>query len=76
MLTFAMTIISTVIPAWLMSEGIRLTGANHAAMVGSVGPVTTIFFGYWFLSEPVTVIQMTGAALVLTGVALVSATRA
>jgi drug/metabolite transporter (DMT)-like permease len=45
-------------------------------MVGSVGPVTTIFFGYWFLSEPVTVIQMTGAALVLTGVALVSATRA
>jgi drug/metabolite transporter (DMT)-like permease len=42
-LTFAMAIISTVIPAWLMVEGIRLTGANHAAMVGSVGPVATIF---------------------------------
>ena len=62
-----------VIPAWLMSEAIRLTGANHAAMVGSVGPVATIFFGYWFLSEPITVIQITGAALVLTGVALISA---
>ncbi len=71
-LTFAMAIISTVIPAWLMAEGIRLTGANHAAMVGSIGPVATIFFGYWFLGEPITVIQISGAALVLAGVALVS----
>ena len=41
-------------------------------MVGSVGPVATIFFGYWFLGEPVTVIQITGAGLVLAGVTLVS----
>ena len=74
-LTFAMAIVSTVIPAWLMSEAIRLTGANHAAMVGSVGPVATIFLGYWFLSEPVTVIQIAGAALVLAGVSLVSIRR-
>jgi len=71
-LTLAMAMISTVIPAWLMSEGIRLKGANHAAMVGSIGPVATIFFGYWFLGEPVTVIQIAGAALVLAGVTLVS----
>jgi hypothetical protein len=38
-LTLSMAIVSTVIPAWLMAEGIRLSGANHAAMVGSVGPV-------------------------------------
>ena len=66
---------SPVIPAWLMSEGIRLTGANHAAMVGSVGPVATIFFGYWFLSEPITIIQIAGAALVLAGITLVSTRR-
>ena len=75
LLTLAMAVISTVIPAWLMSEGIRLTGASHAAMVGSVGPVATIFFGYWFLAEPITVVQIAGAALVLTGVTLVSARR-
>jgi len=74
-LTFAMAIISTVIPAWLMAEGIRLTGANHAAMVGSVGPVLTIFFGYWFLGEPITLIQIAGSALVLAGVTLVSSRR-
>ena len=74
-LTFAMAIISTVIPAWLMAEGIRLTGANHAAMVGSVGPVATIFFGYWFLNEPISVIQIAGATLVLAGVALVGTRR-
>ena len=72
-LTFSMAILCTVIPAWLMSEGIRISGANHAAMVGSVGPVATIFFGYWFLGEPVSAIQIAGAALVLAGVALVSA---
>jgi drug/metabolite transporter (DMT)-like permease len=75
-LTLAMAIISTVIPAWLMAEGIRLSGANHAAMVGSVGPVATIFFGYWFLDEPITIIQIAGAALVLAGVTLVSSRRA
>ncbi len=72
-LTFAMALLSTVIPAWLMAEGIRLNGANHAAMVGSVGPVATIGFGYWFLGEPLTGMQIAGAALVLAGVALVSA---
>jgi drug/metabolite transporter (DMT)-like permease len=72
-LTLSMAIVSTVIPAWLMAEGIRLSGANHAAMVGSVGPVATIFFGYWFLGEPITAIQIAGAVLVLAGVMLVSA---
>ncbi|HEX7811835.1 MAG TPA: DMT family transporter [Burkholderiales bacterium] len=74
-LTLTMAILSTVIPAWLMSEGIRLNGANHSAMVGSVGPVATIFLGYWFLNEPITLIQMAGAALVLSGVTLVSVRR-
>src|SRR5262245_40933990 len=74
-LTLTMAILSTVIPAWLMSEGIRLTGANHAAMVGSIGPVVTIFLGYWFLNEPITVMQIVGGALVLTGVTLVSTRR-
>src|SRR5882672_543525 len=71
-LSLLMAVVSTVIPAWLMSEGIRRTGANHAAMVGSVGPVVTIYLGYRILNEPISAIQLVGAALVLAGVTLVS----
>ncbi len=74
-LSLLMAVLSTVIPAWLMSEGIRRSGANHAAMVGSVGPVVTIFLGYQVLHEPISAIQLIGAALVLAGVTLVSVKR-
>lgn len=71
-LSLLMALISTVIPAWLMSEGIRRSDASHAAMVGSVGPVVTIFLGYWILDEPLGTTQLFGAALVLAGVTLIS----
>ena len=71
-LSLLMAVVSTVIPAWLMSEGIRRTSANHAAMVGSVGPVVTIYLGYRVLNEPISAIQLVGVALVLAGVTLVS----
>ncbi len=67
-----MAIFCTVIPALLMSEGIRRCGANHAALVGSVGPVATIALGKIVLDEPLGAQQLIGAALVLLGVTLVS----
>jgi EamA domain-containing membrane protein RarD len=45
---FVMATVSTVLPAWLMSEGLRRIGANQAALVGSIGPVVTIVLGYLF----------------------------
>ena len=74
-LSLLMAVVCTVIPAWLMSEGIRRTSANHAALVGSVGPVITIYLGYRVLNEPVSAIQLVGVALVLAGVTLVSVKR-
>ena len=71
-LTLAMAVFSTVLPAALMSEGLRRIGANRAAMVGSIGPVSTIMLGYVFLGELLTEIQLAGAALVLAGVTLVT----
>ena len=71
-LTLVMATVSTVLPAALMSEGLRRIGANQAAMVGSVGPVSTILLGYVFLGEVLTAIQLAGAALVLAGVTLVT----
>jgi drug/metabolite transporter (DMT)-like permease len=59
---------STVLPIVLMAGGIRRLGASQAAMVGTLGPVATIFLAYAFLDEPVTAVQLAGAALVVAGV--------
>ena len=67
-----MAVLSTVIPIILMSEGIRRIGSSHAAMIGAVGPVATILFGFWFLDEAITAVQLAGALLVLSGVLAIS----
>ncbi len=71
-LCLLMAAVSTVLPIALTSEGIRRIGSSHAAIVGSVGPVATIFLGAIFLGEPVTAVQLAGAALVTAGVLAIS----
>ena len=71
----AMAVFSTVLPVWLMSEGIRRVGSSRASMIGTVGPILTIGMGYFFLDEPIALVQMAGALLVLAGVAVISLKR-
>lgn len=71
-LSILMAAASTVLPIVLTSEGIRRIGASHASIVGSIGPVATIFLGAVFLDEAVTWIQLAGAALVLAGIVAIS----
>ena len=49
--------------------------ANRAAIVSSIGPVSTIVLAALVLDEPITVVQVGGAALVLAGVWLVGSRR-
>ncbi len=72
LLGLAMALVSTVLPAFLMSAGIRRIGAGPAAMAASVGPVSTIVLAALVLGEPITAIQLAGLALVLVGVGLIS----
>jgi drug/metabolite transporter (DMT)-like permease len=72
-LSVAIALISTVLPTFMISEGIKRVGAGKAAIIGSIGPVATIILGYFILHEPVTVNEILGTGLVLTGVLLVSA---
>jgi len=74
-LAILMALVSTVLPIVLTSEAIRRIGASHASIVGSVGPVATIFLGAIFLGEAVTAVQVGGAALVLAGVLAISLKR-
>lgn len=72
-LSLAMAVFSTVLPVFMLSAGIRMIGSGHTSLIGSVGPVSTIFMAAWFLGEPVSALQMAGSALVLAGVLSVSA---
>ncbi|MFZ3323394.1 MAG: DMT family transporter [Usitatibacter sp.] len=74
-LSLLMAIVSTVLPIVMTSEGIRRIGASHASIIGSVGPLSTIFLGAIFLGEPITGVQIAGALLVLAGVLAISLAR-
>jgi drug/metabolite transporter (DMT)-like permease len=71
-LAIAMAVFSTVLPVFLTSEALRRIGANQVALLGALGPVSTIFFAWLGLDEAMTPVQLAGAALVLAGVALVT----
>ena len=75
LLVLAMAVLSTALPTYLIAEAIKRMGADRTSLVGSLGPVFTIALGYWILGEPVFWIQIAGAALVLTGVTLVTLRR-
>ena len=70
--SFLMAILSTVIPSYLVTLGIRRIGSDNAAIVGSVGPVSTIILAYFFLEESILAMQVAGTVMVLIGVLLIS----
>ena len=71
-LGIALAWFSTGLPIFLTVEAIRRAGASRVSIVGSIGPIVTIWLGHIFLGEPVTLLQMTGAVLVLGGVGLIT----
>lgn len=70
-----LAVFSTAAPVWMMAEALKRIGASDASMIGTVGPVVTIFLGVVFLGEQVSALQLVGAALVLGGVAMISLGR-
>ncbi|MEQ1526328.1 MAG: DMT family transporter [Gallionella sp.] len=70
-LSVAMAIFSTVLPAFLLAEAMKRIGSSYTAMVGSAGPVSTIYLAYIFLGEQLSVVQVCGSILVLVGVLMI-----
>lgn len=67
--------LGTVIPTVLLSFGIAYTGAATAAILTTVGPVSTILLANLILGEPVSWLQGLGILLVLSGVTVISVRR-
>lgn len=72
-LSLLMALVSTIMPVFMLSAGIRIIGSGPAALTGSVGPVATLLIAGLVLDEPVTPTQIAGAALVIAGVWRLSA---
>ncbi|HCT28376.1 MAG TPA: EamA family transporter [Stenotrophomonas sp.] len=66
------SVFCTVLPVFLTMVAVARIGAPTAAQAGLVGPVSTLFMGAALLDEPITGIQLTGTALVLSGIWLLS----
>ncbi len=72
MLALVMALISTVLPSFLISGGIRYIGSDNASIVASVGPISTIILANIFLGEIITISQMAGTFFVLLGVIMIT----
>jgi drug/metabolite transporter (DMT)-like permease len=68
----ALGIVSTALPILLFMRLIRRAGPTRASMVGYLQPVWTAVLAVLFLNESIGLRELTGGAVVLTGVALVS----
>jgi drug/metabolite transporter (DMT)-like permease len=68
---FLLAIVATVIPSFLVSAGMKIIGPNNAAIVTSVGPVSTILQAHFLLGDPIFAEQVLGTALVIIGVLLI-----
>ncbi len=64
--------ICTVLPVFLVAEALKRIGANHFALIGALGPVTTVLADFFLLEGALSAAQVLGGALVISGVLLVS----
>jgi drug/metabolite transporter (DMT)-like permease len=68
---FLLATVATVIPSYMLSAGMKRIGANNAAIVTSVGPVSTILQAHFFLGDKIFAEQIIGTVLVIAGVLLI-----
>jgi drug/metabolite transporter (DMT)-like permease len=67
-----MAVFSTVFPVVWQSMAVKMIGSARTVLIGTLGPMLTIVFAGFLLGEPISVVQMLGAVLVLGGVLMVS----
>ena len=67
-----MALLSTVMPVFAQSAAIARIGPSRAVLIGTIGPILTIFLGWLVLDESISMSQMVGTALVMAGVLLVT----
>jgi drug/metabolite transporter (DMT)-like permease len=60
----------TVVPYFLVFRGLHKLSASTASVIGMLEPIFGGIFGWWFLRESLSTVQLLGAAVVLVGIYL------
>ena len=74
-IALALATLCTVLPVLFVAEALRRIGANHFALIGALGPVTTVLADFALLEGSLTMAKILGGALVISGVLLVTLKR-
>jgi len=68
LIAFLISTFSTVLPSYMIVEGIRIIGASKTSIIGTVGPISTIILASIVLHEQIHPIQWVGSLLVVISV--------
>ncbi len=66
-----LAVLATVIPSFLISNGMKKIGSNNVAIISGIGPVSTILQAHFILGESIFPEQIAGTILVIAGVLLI-----
>ena len=70
-----MALISTVLPSFMILEGIRIIGASRSSILLSIGPIATLVMAKYILGENFGLPQLLGTLFVIAGITYLSVTR-
>lgn len=69
---FLIAIFATVIPSFLVSTSIKMISSSNFAIAAGMGPISTIILAVIFLEERLTILQLIGALIVISGILFLS----
>jgi drug/metabolite transporter (DMT)-like permease len=66
-----LAVVATVLPTFMLSNGMKRIGSNNVAIISAIGPVSTIIQAHFILGEKIFPAQIAGTLLVIVGVILI-----
>jgi drug/metabolite transporter (DMT)-like permease len=66
-----LAVVATVLPSFLIAQGMKRIGSNNVAIISAIGPVSTIIQAHFVLGEHIFPAQLAGTLLVIAGVLLI-----
>lgn len=66
-----LAVVATVVPSFMISNGLKRIGSNNVAIISGIGPVSTILQAHFILGEKIFPAQIIGTILVVAGVLII-----